>query len=83
MSLLLRTFAMADRVCVSPQKTIAAAEGTKPEEFGPWARYVLSADNMASMMSRAKRCLKFHQQGAQIEIERGQNLFKWSYCLRA
>lgn len=51
----------------------------QPEDFGLWARYVVSAPSLRGMISRMRRAVRFHQSGGEIELDVVDDIAVWRY----
>ena len=53
----------------------------QPEDFGTFARYALQAPDLATMLTRFERGLRYHQTGATFQSAQQGGLVHWSYRL--
>lgn len=54
-------------------------ESMRPEDFGLWARYGLSASDLRTMIERGIRTLPFHESVSEFGLDISGGLARWSY----
>jgi AraC-like DNA-binding protein len=53
----------------------------RPEDFGVWARYALSASNLRGMIERAIRTLDYFESVSEFRLDISAELARWSYTI--
>jgi AraC-like DNA-binding protein len=53
----------------------------RPEGFGVWARYALSAPNLRGMIERAIRTLDYFESVSEFRLDISAELARWSYTI--
>lgn len=54
-------------------------ESMRPEDFGGWARYALSASDLRTAIERAIRTLSFYESVSEYGLDISGGLARWSY----
>ncbi|BAQ16637.1 AraC family transcriptional regulator [Methyloceanibacter caenitepidi] len=58
---------------------IALGGAMRPEDFGPFARYMLAARDVRSLLARSTRAITYHQSGTGFSIKVSNDLVWWGY----
>jgi AraC-like DNA-binding protein len=53
----------------------------RPEDFGVWARYALSASDLRGMIERAVRTLDYFESVSEFRLDISAELARWSYTM--
>jgi AraC-like DNA-binding protein len=56
-------------------------QAMRPEDFGLWAQYAMSAPSLGCMISRVNKSLRFHQSGGKLELDIQGDLAVWYYIV--
>jgi AraC-like DNA-binding protein len=60
---------------------IHLGELMRPEDFGVWARYALSASNLRGMIERSIRALRYFESVSEFGLDISAGLARWSYTI--
>lgn len=60
---------------------LTLGELMRPEDFGVWARYALSASDLGGMIKRAIRALRYFESVSEFGLDISAGLARWSYTI--
>ncbi|ODS00286.1 hypothetical protein AUC68_01170 [Methyloceanibacter methanicus] len=58
---------------------IALGSAMRPEDFGPFVKYMLAAGDVRSLLARSIRAIAYHQSGTAFSIKMSDDLVWWGY----